>query len=895
MADKEVTLHFKVDAAQATAELENLAKKAAGIGADSASNGSAATQQEDVDGNTAGMQEWADALEKVQSALNKVAEAVKTANDAFKENEDGATGMETAFSELSEAAEELGKRLLDLEYGGRAFKSSFLGNAGVLEAFDELVSTLGVAQNALRSFGSSFSAEAWENVAATVKAAQEKFAELAETLGGVSVGMAEINKLAGNVELSKLYSLLEQLLEVNKNNAVATRDRAAADREATNATKARADAEEAAAASSQKQKTADEDEQYRLKITLLNKSQLVAETQRLREEREKAAAVQDVERYNLLSKRLAACNTQMRELNRAQQLNRLATIQSAQAGVQFAQQLTTFGEQLKSGQMGIAGFANGLMGLAQSFRSITAGGNPYIAGAMVAIQLFDIALKKYAKEQEALRKQNEETHKSNMALAASYQSLEAAYERLERQQVNEEKIRRQAFAYGEISRAFNAIRASIDEQVSAENRLYAVRERHRKNDTSLEELRIRREVLEGTIKQEEAEKRIRELRLKNAVAAAQEEKRRADAEARSAAKVAEEAQKRLEQVQKEIANEQVSFNGFEIDPRIIEESGKRLKELQKVMENSAKLLESIEGDTSERAMQLRQDLVNNRAKVQSEINSIRNNSRRWNITAENMGYEAYGEEYRNRKALEERQQVELKAAREAADAADRDRKLKDRTAREMTAKANEQIKFLDEQNKEQEAINALQKKEKQKQENHAKRMESIRRRISDMSVQEMQEALKAVQNRKVKNEGDRKRREAEEKLYKNAIRAQQNSIDKKYSKQFGVDDGELMRGVNKAETRRNAAVSANAILSAMRSAKASKNTLEDDKELMQWLVQNQDAVRDIMGKASTGTNKKLLDALRELTQGVKAANDATYNTLAAEIRALKRNLKTTMK
>lgn len=292
-------------------------------------------------------------------------------------------------------------------------------------------------EKAYRSLAAA--AEKAENdAAASIQKTQEAFA----AYDGSAEAMEKISKATADASANQ-KKLDDQVTKVANDRAMAEQKEAASAEKARN--KAEEDAKKAAereeaariraeekarreeaAAARREQREEEmarrdaeraEKEAYATSLVTMSKQQLYAELQRVNEERQKAAELNDLEALRKLNMQYAVGRSQMERTNNAMRIQRMLYLQQAQAAKRIAESLgemaegiSTVGEQAEEGELDLVGLATGAMEMYEQFQAGIGG-----------MQLFMMAL-------QAVQDVMNELAKSEKQMAEAESEYRAAYD-----------------------------------------------------------------------------------------------------------------------------------------------------------------------------------------------------------------------------------------------------------------------------------------------------------------------------------------------------------------------------------------------------------------------------------------------------------------------------------
>ena len=396
MADKEITLHFNVDADQAKSELAALSAQANAMKTANAPGAEDSPASPDV-ANSEQMELWARAIEAARGAMQQLADILKAENDELQLSADTSVALAEYYKEAQNAAQAFGQQLYKLEASaidaGDAMEHSLLRKLEEMPPLLEDASRfLGELMARLGSGGE------WEAVGEKVRALSEAYGTLAGNLWSVRDGMREVNDAGGgtSAELAEVIEILKRLAEQNERIISQTAKTKQAANESADAIRGMKDAMEPAAKAS-------EDLSYAQSLLGKSVSELRAEYLRLADAIKAAAEKGDVELVNKLKEQQAAVQKQLRASTKELNIQRVSFSQAAQSAKMMGENVKSlvsdignFGDAAKKGELDIAGMATSVVSLAQSFMALP---GP-IGAAMVAIQAIQMGYNLGAQEYE---------------------------------------------------------------------------------------------------------------------------------------------------------------------------------------------------------------------------------------------------------------------------------------------------------------------------------------------------------------------------------------------------------------------------------------------------------------------------------------------------------------
>lgn len=386
MADKEITLHFQVDAEQAKSELAALNAQAQNIGTGSA-NGTAQTQG--FEANEAAVTAWTQALQAAQNILQGVAGALQKVTAEMSPNASGTAELDAAYKALSASAEALRQTLAALADGGDA-----------TAAFYALAPAAKEAQQAMETLSTKLDPAAWARMGDAAGYVAQEYGKLVESAKELSTALEGVGGVAPAVELAEVKQVLEELLRVTKSSTEATRERATEERRAADSTEEKAKADTDAA-----------DAQRLLRMNL---AELRAEYTRLAAAIREAAAAGDMAKVEQLRVQQAAVAKQMRAVTKEANISKLAILGQAQAAQSAATSIksladgvTGFSDALEKGELDVTSMVGSVTSLVMSFKALA---GP-IGWVMLAVQGLTMVWNAYAKSQQEVKKHEEELAK----------------------------------------------------------------------------------------------------------------------------------------------------------------------------------------------------------------------------------------------------------------------------------------------------------------------------------------------------------------------------------------------------------------------------------------------------------------------------------------------------
>lgn len=359
MPDKEITLHFQVDAQQAKSELAALAQRANAIGQPGAEGNTQNAQQGGPDGNKAGVDAWRASMESAKEALGDVVQLLGEMNTAMEENSKESLGVAEAYTTCSAAFEALGNAITALN--GQ-------DNSALVAAFEKLVPTLQAAHDALAAIDVSAVARSWIDLGDSVRYSAENFERFRAAVEADSFG-----------DLPKKAEEMKDGLD------------------------AEAAAAERSSESTEKKAKVDVEAAYTNKLLQMSLAELREEYMRLEAARKAAAKAGDVKQLDELNAKQAAVAKQLRSATKALNISKLEMFGQAQAAAMAADSIKrlsegvlNFGDALKNGQIDLTS----MLGNLQTLKATFAGMTGPIGIAMLAVQGLTMAWNAYAKEQQ---------------------------------------------------------------------------------------------------------------------------------------------------------------------------------------------------------------------------------------------------------------------------------------------------------------------------------------------------------------------------------------------------------------------------------------------------------------------------------------------------------------
>lgn len=205
-----------------------------------------------------------------------------------------------------------------------------------------------------------------------------------------------------------------------KGQVDAERAAAAAAAEATEAAHAQEEARRRAAAATEQEQEQAASLAAAMKLETMGNKALLAELKALAAARKAAAAAGDAEAYKKLAAQYARAKSALEQLSSQGNLNKIALMGQAQAGMQFASGLGQLGQQLQSGSTDLAGMATQAIGLGMAMKAAL---GP-IGWLMMAVQGLQLAWDAWqGKKSDDINRQIEETRAKTEALIKAWEKL----------------------------------------------------------------------------------------------------------------------------------------------------------------------------------------------------------------------------------------------------------------------------------------------------------------------------------------------------------------------------------------------------------------------------------------------------------------------------------------
>lgn len=328
-----------------------------------------------------------------------------------------------------------------------------------------------------------------------------------------------------------------------------------------------------------------EQEQFAMKLSLLNKEQLIKKLQELQAAREAAAEAGDDKTYKKRTREFMAAREQMEKVNTQLNLSRMAWTQQAQMANQFAGSLTNVAERLANvgdaaakGELDLVGLAGGVQEMGTQFASMLQAGMGPLGALTLILQMAQTAWNKVKAEErermEQLKAFNEQQKALNDLMKVNTDSLRE----FARVRFNAEAVKDLVNTHRDLNIELEKEVANIDKAAQAELYRMGLTDDAEEHAMRMKQAELGRQLASGAITQEQYDEQMAAMRLERDKRKLELNTRKAQVEYDAAAEKEKETRATYQQHAEEVSalkREKRGMNWDEAKLKEFEEGRKR--------------------------------------------------------------------------------------------------------------------------------------------------------------------------------------------------------------------------------------------------------------------------------------------------------------------------------